>query len=70
MAWPANPTNGQQTTINGTTFQYDSANAAWNRVFTSINNNLQYVGQISANAQPNIVYANNLTTLGTLTSLS
>lgn len=64
MAWPASPTNGQQTTINGTTFQYDAANTVWNRIYTTVNSGIQYVGQVSSNAQPNI------TSVGTLTSLS
>ena len=64
MAWPVSPSNGQQTTINGTVFQYDSANSVWNRVYTTINSGITSVGTVTASAQPNI------TSLGTLSSLN
>lgn len=32
MAFPLSPTNGQYATLNGITYQYDSANTAWYRV--------------------------------------
>ncbi len=32
MTWPTNPINGQQTTINGITYQYNSSASVWNRV--------------------------------------
>lgn len=32
MAWPTNPLNGQQVTINGITYQYNSTDSVWNRV--------------------------------------
>lgn len=32
MAWPTNPINGQQVTINGITYQYNSTDSVWNRV--------------------------------------
>ncbi len=32
MSWPANPTNGQQVTINGVIYEYDSTPGVWNRV--------------------------------------
>jgi len=64
MAWPVSPSNGQQTTINGTVFQYDSANSVWNRVYTTINSGITSVGTVTASAQPNI------TSLGTLGSLN
>lgn len=44
MSWPVSPTNGQQVTINGTTYQYDSANTVWNRVFATILTNVAVSG--------------------------
>ena len=32
MSWPANPTNGQQVTINGVIYEYDSTPGVWNRI--------------------------------------
>ena len=32
MSWPTSPYNGQQTTINGITYQYDDAVGVWNRL--------------------------------------
>ena len=32
MSWPINPLNGQQVTISGITYQYDSSGSVWNRV--------------------------------------
>ncbi len=32
MAWPTNPINGQQVTINGITYQFNSSDSVWNRV--------------------------------------
>jgi hypothetical protein len=32
MAWPSNPTNGQQITVNGILYQYSSALGVWNKV--------------------------------------
>jgi hypothetical protein len=32
MAWPTNPINGQQVTISGITYQYNSSSSLWNRV--------------------------------------
>lgn len=62
MSWPVNPTNGQQTTVNGIIYQYDAAINAWNRV-TSSSVNMTVAKTVSDNAQPNI------TSVGTLISL-
>ena len=32
MAWPSNPTNGQQITVGGILYQYSSALGVWNKV--------------------------------------
>jgi hypothetical protein len=34
MSWPVNPINGQQITINGILYQYDTSSSVWNRVST------------------------------------
>ncbi len=34
MSWPVNPINGQQVTINGILYQYDTTSTVWNRVST------------------------------------
>ena len=62
MSWPVNPSDGQQTTINGIIYVYDSSVNAWNRV-TQTTVDLTVARTVSENAQPNI------TSVGTLTSL-
>lgn len=37
MSFPSSPVNGQQATINGVTYQYDTANNAWTRIISTIN---------------------------------
>jgi hypothetical protein len=37
MSFPSSPTNGQQTTVNGVLYQYDSTNNSWTRITTNIN---------------------------------
>mgnify|MGYP003352836596 CR=1 FL=1 len=32
MSWPVNPINGQQTSINGITYQYNSTTSLWDRI--------------------------------------
>ena len=65
MTWPVSPSNGQQITINGILFQYDSANTAWNRIFSSgAASAPTYTATVSAAAQPNI------TSVGTLSGLT
>jgi len=38
MAFPTSPTNGQQYTVNGTTYQWNNANGTWDKVGTSAAN--------------------------------
>jgi hypothetical protein len=66
MTWPTNPSGGAQVVINGVLYQYDSANTAWNRLFSTINigAGLTSIATVTSNAQPNI------TSVGTLSNLS
>jgi len=47
MAFPTTPTNGQQATVNGITYQYTSATNSWTRV-AGIANTISATGNISA----------------------
>jgi len=46
MAFPVSPTNGQQTTVNGITYQYTSATNTWTRV-AGIANTISATGNIT-----------------------
>ncbi len=46
--FPSNPTNGQQATVNGTLYTYDSAQTAWVRTSSSPVGDLTVTGNISA----------------------
>lgn len=52
MAFPTNPTNGQQTTINGIIYTYDSTLAAWTATTTTSDNisgnNITITNQMSS----------------------
>lgn len=37
MSFPSSPSNGQQATVNGILYQYDSTNNSWTRITTNIN---------------------------------
>ena len=44
MTWPVSPVNGQQITVNGTTYEYDSTPGVWNRVYATILTNVAVAG--------------------------
>jgi len=44
MTWPVSPVNGQQLTVNGQTFVYDSALGVWNRLFATTLTNVAVSG--------------------------
>lgn len=65
MSWPANPTNGQKTYINGITYEWNATDSVWNRMYASINiPDYTTAETVSFPAQPNI------TSTGTLSSLT
>lgn len=58
MAWPTNPTNGQQVTINSVLYQYSSALGAWSKVQLT---SPTYIANGST-----VTVSNNLTAPGTI----
>ena len=65
MAFPSNPTNGQQTTVNGVIWSYSSSKGAWSKISTgsttipaALSTSLTVTGNITATdhslAQANI----------------
>lgn len=69
-AFPSTPTNGQQATVNGVTYSYDSTNNSWRKITspTIVNTRDQaaYDKANGAYTQANTAYtaANTKTTLG------
>ena len=66
MAFPINPTNGQQTTVNGVVYTYNSTKGVW-AVTTTFTGNIT-VNQINANAvsSAGAVTAGSLSSSGTV----
>ena len=70
MSWPTNPTNNQETTVNGILFRYNSTAQVWNRVkqlaasTAGSSSFADTAGTVTTAAQPNI------TSVGTLSSVA
>lgn len=52
MGFPTSPTNGQQVTLNGQTFSYNSANSAWKVVQTTVGSRITYTAANTAPSSP------------------
>jgi hypothetical protein len=70
MTYPTNPTNGQQTTVNGVVYTYNSTKGVWS-VTTTFTGNVT-VNQISANSVVSAgnVSAGGLSSSGTVSATS
>lgn len=65
MSWPTNPTNGQQTTVAGIVYEYNSISQVWDRVFATVTiPSFTTAVTVSQGSQPNI------TSVGTMSTLS
>jgi len=79
MSWPANPINGQETTINGILYGYDATVGVWNRISQlstsmgadaySDSNVAIYLEAYSGNITASNISATTFTGTGNLTSL-
>ena len=63
MAWPTNPTDGLEITINGIVFRYDATAAVWNRSRTTISPDSATISQSIGN-----IVVLNTSQLGSITS--
>ncbi len=63
MTYPTNPTNGQQATVNGVVYTYNSAKGVW-AVTSSFTGNIT-VNQINTDT---VIATGNISTSGTLTA--
>jgi len=63
MAFPVSPTNGQQSVVNGITYQYASATNSWARV-AGVANTLSASGNITGG---NLITGGTITSIGNIT---
>ncbi len=63
MPFPLSPTNGQQTTLNGVTYEYSSSNGTWTKIPATVVTSIDQIARDTANsASSNTIYTQGVDT--------